>query len=176
MKSNHRIAVVLAILCCVLVAGCRSILIDSNPPGAKILIDNHDTKKITPSVYSPRHFVTGEYKVTVKKEGYSTITPPQNLRVKVSGMEIFLSIVVPPFFFKNLLHNRWKTAWPRRLVFQLQEGIGHPDLPRNEQTAPAETGRNSISTRLQRLEQLKSQGSISEEEYKQKRKSLIDEL
>lgn len=169
-------AAALAMFCCLLGVGCQSIPVTSNPAGAHIVIDGHDTGNRTPFKYSPRNFTAGYHTVTVEKDGYSTITPPQELRIRVSGKQIALSIIPPfcvPFFFKNLFHNHWKTAVDRLDTFQLREGSG---LSRVTEAAPAKKEKDSIQARLQQLEQLKNSGQVSEEEYQQKRHALLDEL
>jgi hypothetical protein len=178
MRLKHnKVAATVAVLCGLLGAGCRTIHIESNPPGAKIVINGFDTGKTTPFVYKLKHFPTGDYKFAVEKEGYSTVTPPQDRRIRVSSMEILLSFIWPPSLLKNLFHTRWKQVWPRGpLTFQLQEGAGQSVPIRDENAAPSETGRDSIPARLDLLTKLKDQGRISEDEYKQKRKALLDEL
>ena len=107
-----------------LTSGCGTFLIDSQPRGAQIVINNVPTGKKTPLKYSPRHFITGDYEITTVKDGYTTDTPPYKMSVRTSGTEIILSVFLFPIFLpKNLFHNHWKRVWPRKnVVFQLSGG------------------------------------------------------
>ncbi len=143
------IAILSTILCCLFGAGCQVIPITSQPAGAKILIDGKDTKRITPFVYSPRHFRTGHYKISVEKAGYSTVTPPQDLKVIVSRRNVVFSIIPPfcvPFFFKNLLGTHWKMALPKTLeTFQLDDGARQPAPACNMHTSTSSADSSSLN-------------------------------
>lgn len=167
---------VVMIFCGMLGSGCRSFSVTSNPEGAKILINGRDTKVTTPQVYNPGGFVTGDYTFTVEKDGYLMVSPPQVLKIRTSGTEILLSVFIPPVFVKNLFGNHWKRAWPRIETFQLQKGAVQSSLSSLEQVPLVKTEGDSINVRLIKLNQLRDQDLISEDEYNQKRKAVLDEL
>ncbi|MCU0857072.1 MAG: PEGA domain-containing protein, partial [Pontiellaceae bacterium] len=59
-----------------LVSGCGSFIVDSQPSGAQIIINNREMRQRTPCRYYPKHFVAGNYVVTVKKDGYEMLSEP----------------------------------------------------------------------------------------------------
>ena len=75
MKTNRIMLAVMLLLCFSLATGCSSILVESYPPGAKIIIDGVATGERTPSRYSVRQFDTGYPTVSVEKDGYKKPNP-----------------------------------------------------------------------------------------------------
>ena len=79
----------------VLVSGCLSIPVNSNPQGATLILDNVDTGKTTPTELLVRNLRHGVHTVTVRKEGYRAVTPPQQIKIRVNAGAIVASALLP---------------------------------------------------------------------------------
>lgn len=102
--------------------GCRGFLIESDPPGATIIIDDRMHGRKTPAHFRARQFYTGEHTITVVKDGYVTTTPPQTMIVEYDIVKIVGSIIFPPALIHNFLFDRWKSATQLPRKFVLKEG------------------------------------------------------
>ena len=166
------VARTLALAATILASGCMSIPVDSSPQGARLILDGVDTGKTTPTKLLVRDLPNGTHTVTVRKQGYRTVTPPQTLQIRVSVGAIVGSAILPfPVAICEAIDPHWKKPVPRRLEhFLMEEG---------EELAPATEPDDQASTlteRLERLKYLQEQGVLTEEEHRSKRQSIIDEL
>lgn len=93
----------LSAVCFLLVAtgllGCaeRQITIRSEPPGAKVIVDNED-KGLTPVTFPFTYY--GKYQLTLEKDGYQTfktLLPVSPGVIHVFPVDLFLMLVPYPF-------------------------------------------------------------------------------
>ncbi len=104
-------------------SGCgHSILINSIPSGARVLIDNEPTDMLTPASIRLGSTKMGLHEISVEKDGYQTATP-QHLRIQVDTPAVVLSCIFGGLLFPlihNLAGDMWKRPLPRRLsTFEL---------------------------------------------------------
>jgi len=174
MKANRFQLIIMVLSCFFLASGCRTIRVDSYPPGANIFIDGVQREERTPYEYSVRDFATGSHSVVVEKEGFKAATPTYFI-IGISGGDVFWSIIFPPVLLKNLFHDRWKAVTSDNLKsFELMPDTAKTNLPRLEEEIPEV--QDTMTTRIKQLGSLRDQKLITEEEYKAKRQSLLDEL
>lgn len=112
LRDNLKTMVVLLLSICIF-SGCSTIGVYSDPSGAKIFINEKETRMVTPKIIGARNLRTGRSYITVEKEGYETLTKRQAVDVRVSIGNILMSWW-PPVLFKNLFGNLWKgITYPR---------------------------------------------------------------
>jgi len=152
-------------------------------------MDGADTGKVTPAEFRIGDLGVGIHTVTVQKEGYHMVTPPQALRIKVDVSEIFASVILFPVALPwNAFDNKWKAAVPSSLVFRGLSFKMEQGAPRSkpapqakneakpEAQPPSAPAKGDIADRLRRLDQLRKDGLITEDEYKQRRQSMLDQI
>lgn len=84
-----------------LAAGCvkRAIVIESDPPGARVWINEHPQSAVTPVTYE---FIThGRYKFRLEKTGFREVVTREMVRAPVYEW------IPLDFFFENLLPVHW---------------------------------------------------------------------
>lgn len=113
-NSFFRITSYFLILSFLATTSCSTIMIESKPSGGKILLNGVDSGYRTPIKLRTRNLPLGLHSVSVEKDGYKAVTPPQQLWIKISGAAIFWSIL-PPVFLIHLMFNRWQSfvQYPR---------------------------------------------------------------
>jgi len=157
--------------------------VNSDPIGATVLLDGRNTGKTTPADLLIRDIPLGMHTITIAKEGYLPTTPPWDIKVRVNPGQILCSILLAPICVpKNLIDNLWKEA----------EDVSGSDVENDppyfnmekievstvsaDQAKPKSALNSSVAQRLNELDQLKKDGIISDEEYKSKRKAILDSL
>ena len=144
MNINHKTmlyGVVLVLLFLFLFPACSyrsGFIISSTPQGAKILIDNQDTGKLTPINYKVRWIPLGEHKITVELDGY-VVPPAQDIKIVTATGKILATILVPEILVPmELFGRRWKHALPHNrrksifrdgYTFELQPEIATIPIP-----------------------------------------------
>ena len=108
-----KIMLLAAIMC--IVSGCSSIGVYSSESGASVFMNEADTGMTTPVSIRVRDLPLGRTYITVKKEGYHTVTPQQEVDVEVSIGQVVWSVLLSPIFIpKNLFGNLLKgITYPR---------------------------------------------------------------
>lgn len=104
-KNGLAFAVLLASL--IMMSGCTSVKVFSEPLGARVLVDGVDTGKTTPTSLWVRSLPVGISTVTVEKENYHC-PMKQDVGVSVSVGNIIFSWW-PPLLIKNISDNTWKS-------------------------------------------------------------------
>ena len=91
-------------------AGCGSyIRVDSEPQGAKVLVDGQWTGRVTPAELLIRDIPLGIHTITLEKDGYRTASPPKQIQISVDGFLVFASIIGPEIFaLPALAGDLWK--------------------------------------------------------------------
>jgi len=185
----------LGLLCVVfLLSGCASLTVESEPPGADIILNNKPTGRTTPAKFGIRHLTKGTYDVTLKKEGYKTLKDPEKFRVAVRGGSIAGTVVLfVPIGFIEIFGDQWKGLYlntgkgkfadrgklPTRIRYCLEQSPHYTGSLR-EARAPSwpEERRDGddIPTRLKKLKELRDADILTEEEYETRRKALVEKL
>lgn len=157
-------------------------MIQSKPSGAKILLNGVDSGYRTPIRFAPRHLPLGLHSVSVEKDGYKAVTPPQPLWIKVSAPAIIFSILVFPVFLIQLVGNRWQgfVQYPRT-PFVLEK---IPDEKGQESEPPEDFRRKEggqetaagVEKKILSLKRLLDKGLITQEEYDNKKTALLENL
>lgn len=81
-----------------LLAGCvkRTIVVESNPPGARVWINEHLLEEATPAEYP---FIThGRYKIRVEKSGFQPLTARERVRAPIYQwipIDLIFDVLVP---------------------------------------------------------------------------------
>jgi len=143
----------------------------SDPSGAMITMNGEPTGQVTPSRLYIRNIPLGDYMVSVCKEGYRTLTPPQPVYVSVAPGSIITTVIfgITPFpWIKNLAGNRWK--YGDFVEFDTFMLVKETDPSRSPQEG------STIEERFRTIERLHRDGFISDEEYERKRRLLLDQL
>lgn len=160
--GTAKTATMLVLATCVF--GCtESTLIRSYPPGAKIYV-NDAFVGIAPVHFSiPHKEFEGDFHVRVEHAGYLPLQAELKKTTcpgRVAGSILTLGIVGAV---------RGTTCFVYLHDFALEEAPGH---------APSGSAAQSPSpeNRLQRLERLRAEGTITPEEYERYRKSILDGL
>jgi hypothetical protein len=99
-----------------IIPACSTVLVDSNPPGAKILIDGEDTGKVTPAGLRVKDIGSGYRSIELQKEGFAPSY--KSLLVRINPGKVFLSLF-PPLSLKFGFGDCWKTARPRAISLTL---------------------------------------------------------
>ena len=108
------------ILCC-LICSCSSITIDSDPQGAKVIVDGVDTGRITPAKFKVGYFRRGTHDVNVSLPGYSGRRG--TFLLLKSKKRIFWTIFPPTALLAipiNLFGNRWMKVECKPGIFNLE--------------------------------------------------------
>ena len=179
-----------------LLAGCMSIPIDSNPKGARVIMDGRDTGKTTPAkLFIGSEIPEGKHTVTVVTKGYTTVTPPWELDMEFHPAEgVMMAILAPPLGIDFGFDQHWKSASPesaakKPIVFELAIANNTARLPpdvaptmnrQNANTSLSEPAPSSaisdnyrkIDEKLQKLGQMRKSGLITNDECTK----LIDSL
>ena len=161
MKRSRALALVTAVA---LMAGCtESTLVRSYPPGATVYL-NGEPKGITPLVLSvPRsEFDKETFRVRVDHEGYESEERPLTTQ-RCSGR-----IVGGVFTFGILLLFRPPKCFVSPQDFALKAVPGAS--PRAQATPVSEA---TVEERLQRLQQLRDRGTITQDEYDRSRQQIL---
>jgi len=88
----------LALTLAALLAGCvkRTIVVESEPPGARVWVNEHRLEKPTPVEYP---FIThGRYKIRVEKSGFQAVTAREMVRAPVYQwipLDLIFDVLVP---------------------------------------------------------------------------------
>lgn len=104
------VAMMLFAFACVSIFGCSSIVIDSEPAGAKVYIDGRDSGLTTPAKLIAGDYSRGLHQVTVKLDGYLPET--EGFEVRRSVVAIVFSII-PPTGIVALPLNFFKHRWSK---------------------------------------------------------------
>jgi len=94
-----------------LVTGCAGpkIKVDSDIPGARVILDNTPTGIFTPGELRVGDFSVGRHILTVQKDGFETVTPPLHFVVRrIVGLGIFATILAPAYGIYLLFTTGWK--------------------------------------------------------------------
>jgi len=177
--SSYILAVMMLVI-----TGCSTVLVDSSPPRAKVLIDGKDTGRLTPAGLRVRDLHSGYRNIELRKEGY--VSSYQTLTVRVSAGKILMSWF-PPMLFKFGIGDCWKIAGPGRIRLILEPSLAtlntsppvkkpaqETQSGRAEAKTPSATTEDVITEKLNDLEALLADNLITEEECRQKRQSIID--
>jgi hypothetical protein len=144
----------------ILLGGCsESVLIRSYPAGAKVYV-NDDFIGVAPSVYTTKHSQIGKsHRVRLERNGYE---PREDLlRTGICGGRIAGGI----FTLGIVLLIRGPTCFVSPQDFSLEA------LP---QSAGGRSGSDAmVEERLQRLERMRNEGRITNEEYDEYRKQIL---
>ena len=164
MRASRAVGIV--VLCSTLVACSESTVVRSYPPGAKLYMNGH-FEGLTPIVYtaSRGEYSKGVFRARLEREGYAPLE--ENLRIGVCGGRIAGAIftVGIVFLFKG------PTCFRSPQDFAL--------APVAAQAQPSEDGgarQPSMEERLRRIERMRDQGTITNEEYERYRKEILKGL
>jgi hypothetical protein len=160
MRATRRVGV---IALSVAMVGCaESTVIRSYPPGAKLLVNDH-FKGITPVVLTVRRseFVDANFRVRLEHDGYATAD--EKLQKRVCGGRIVGGVFTLGFV---LLFKR-PTCFASPQDFVLAALSGH-DVPVAHQP--------TVDERLQRIQKMRDQGTITNEEYEHYRGEILKDL
>lgn len=160
----QRGALIVAVALLIVYSGCaESTRVRSLPAGSKVFI-NDTFVGLTPLSYSvPRDEFDREFQVSVEHPGYETahgMLRKDVCRGRIVGGVFTLGILL---LFKG----------PE--CFAGVQDFALRQLPA-EQTATARDGAPSVETRLQRLDKMREQGTISEEEFRRYREAILQDL
>jgi len=103
-----------------MVLGCATpIVIQSQPPGARILDNGRDVGVVTPGRLYVGDLEVGRHAVTVQKDGYRT-PPPREFVVRRSVSGIVASVILPFYALPvNAAGDRWKEVEGLRFTWDL---------------------------------------------------------
>ncbi len=124
----NKIHFIIVVLMTILITSCSTVLVDSSPSGAKVLIDGQDTGKLTPAGLRVRDLHSGYRSIELQKEGY--VSSCQTLTVHVSAGKIFTSLF-PPLLLKFGMGDCWKIAGPGRLSYTLSPVVSYKTANEN---------------------------------------------
>lgn len=105
-----RFSFILLAATCMLMAGCATpLVIHSLPEGARILDNGKDMGVVTPAEVNVADLPVGRHLITVEKEGYRSVIPPQPFRVKVSARAVISTVLLAPIYLPaNFFGDWWK--------------------------------------------------------------------
>lgn len=192
LQNRAHVGMFLCVCLVVFATGCATpILVNSEPPGARVIHNSVNTGLVTPTKFTVRKLPVGRHTVNVEKEGYRTVTPPQSFRIRVSPMKIvgtvLLAIVGLPV---ELAGDLWKDASDLpvkgfRIKYVLEtfhlEALDAATVVTNK-VSPAMTSKgqmekpDSLVDRLRELKKLHDDDILTDEEYETRRKALVDQL
>lgn len=160
MKATRRAGLI--VLSVAMVGCAESTVIRSYPSGAKLYV-NDQLKGITPVVLTvPRsEFADENFRVRLEHDGYATAEEKLQKRVcggRIAGGVFTLGIV---FLFKR------PTCFASPQDFVLAPLPGH-DVPLAHQP--------TVDERLQRIQKMRDQGIITNEEYEHYRREILKDL
>ena len=149
----------------ILTACGESAVIRSYPPGSKLYV-NDQFIGLTPIPYSAsrKEYSRGEFRVRLERDGYLPLDDKLRTRVcggRIAGAIFTLGIV---FLFKG------------PTCFQSPQDFSLLAAPGQAQDAGSTSRRPSVDERLQRIERLRNQGTITNEEYERYRKEILHDL
>jgi len=189
MKRKCFSALVLMML---LVTSCSTVVVDSSPPRAKVLIDGEETGMLTPTGLRVRGLRSGHRSIELQKEGYASSY--QTVSVRVSAGKILMSWF-PPMLLKFGIGDCWKIAGPGRIRLILKPNAPPQNTAQSNRqespvsspkTPPAEkkyaqpdslTSQTDVTlAKLKKLAELRDDNLLTEDEYTQKRQAIIDNL
>ncbi|MFH1976983.1 MAG: PEGA domain-containing protein [Pseudomonadota bacterium] len=99
----------------VFISGCAGFGVKSTPPGAEVFFNNQSTGKLTPAKFYLRDMPCGDYDITLKKDGYKTATNIRKIRIEVSGISIFMSVLNAPIGpIMEMFGGQWKDVYANR--------------------------------------------------------------
>jgi hypothetical protein len=144
-------------------SGCsESALIRSYPPGAKLYV-NDQFIGLTPTVYSTKHSNIGDvHRVHFVRDGYEA--SEGNLRTRICPGRIVGGV----FTLGIVLLIRGPTCFVSPQDFPLEP------LPRG--AAAGSSTDPTVEERLQRIERMRNDGRINQQEYEEYRKQILKEL
>ena len=163
MKKRAPVLSVATLLSATLLGGCGGmpiggasghINIISDPPGATAYADNMELGATPLAIVPGEHFRSGFVGTAYRYYG--------KLSLKKPGCEPY-SIDVNDYILSRDVHATLKC-----------DPDYHPPAPANAQQAAPSS--QNYSERLERIEALRKQGLLSDEEYKNLRKRILDEL
>ena len=160
MKATRRVAV---IALSVAMVGCaESTVIRSYPLGAKLFVKDH-FKGITPLVLTvPRsEFAEEDFRVRLEHDGYATAE--EKLQKRVCGGRIVGGV----FTLGIVLLFKRPTCFASPQDFVLAPLPGH-DVPVVHQP--------TVDERLQRIQKMRDQSIITNEEYEHYRREILKDL
>ncbi len=154
-------AAVVVLLCCALAGCAESTVIRSYPPGAKLFV-NGEYQGVTPRVFTvPREkFASQTFTARIERDGYAPQEEELRKRTcpgRVVGGVFSLGI---SFIFK------------RPTCFDSHEDFSLEPLPAQAEAAHQPT----VEERLQRIERMRDQGTITNEEYEHYRTEILKGL
>jgi hypothetical protein len=156
---------------CLFIVGCsESALVRSYPPGAKLYVNDRFVG-IAPIVYTAPHSQIGnEFRVRLEREGYERLDG--TLRKQICGGRIAGGI----FTLGIVLMVRGPTCFVSPQDFSLEPirgaGSGGADST-GEQNGARQP---SVEERLRRIERMRDQGTINQQEFEQARKEILKGL
>ena len=78
-----------------LLSGCKTLTVDSVPPGADVIIDGGVSGFKTPWRFDARSFGTGTHTISVSMRDFKSLTPEYKIEAFVSGGKIAGAILLP---------------------------------------------------------------------------------
>lgn len=163
MTTTNRGVLVAAVALAAVVAGCaESTQVRSYPAGSKVFV-NDSFVGLTPMDYKvPKADIGRDFHVRVEHPGYESVQGV--LRKEVCRGRVAGAV----FTFGILLLFKSTTCFAPVQDFAL------PEMEGGEGRA-ASVGAPSVETRLQRLERLREQGIITDEEFRRHREAILRE-
>jgi hypothetical protein len=156
---------------CLCIVGCsESAMVRSYPPGAKLYVNDH-FEGIAPIIYTTPHSQIGQdFQVRLEREGYTTLE--STLRKQICPGRIVGGI----FTLGIVLIIRGPTCFVSPQDFSL-DPIGGGGTSGGPDGTDAGGGRQpSIEDRLRRIERMRDQGTINQQEFEQYRKEILKGL
>ncbi|GAB5561920.1 MAG: hypothetical protein SynsKO_35670 [Synoicihabitans sp.] len=165
----------LFLLCClVLGTGCTTVtrgtkdvlVIESNPPGAKVELSNGLQGKTPTSFELPRKHALV---VTISKEGYETVSVNVTPKIVGAGGAGMAGNVLVGGLIGAAVDagtGAMKDLFPNPIYVEMVK------LPESGDAAAGSTAM-SLKAKLEELEELKTEGLITEAEYEKRRSTLL---
>ena len=101
--------VLLVCFCCFLGCSSTRIHVDSDPQGAKVLLDGAWCGRVTPCEIPVGQIPAGLHRVSVEKQGYELVSDVQSLRVSASAVAIVGSALHPAVLIQEATGDHWKS-------------------------------------------------------------------
>ena len=167
--KRRRIVGVIAFFAACSATGCSEYtLIRSYPPGAKLYINDH-FEGLTPVTFSvPRSdFADHDFLVRLERTGYGTVNETLAKRIcpgRIVGGVFTLGIV---FIFKGPTCF----AYPQDFTLEATSGA-----PKSDSGDVGSGHQPTVQERLRRIENMRDQGTITNEEYQRFRQQILKDL
>lgn len=141
------------------------------PPDAKVY-EGGALRGVTPYMHFDRSAGMASRTFTLKKEGYKDKT------ITIEKTDFYIHrLIFPP-----ILAWPWLFGYPYEYFYELEEAVQNNVPSSTKQNAPVSSkmvtqpskSGTEYTQKLQTLKSLKDQGLLNDEEYEQKRKSIVD--